>query len=871
MYRRLTPHLRHQYLRQSVVAARTRCSPILSRALHTEWPGSGGQCGALNTKGVRVGVGSSSSSSSGNSGGTASRTPFGGRSPARTWGARETSTAAAAAAAEGYNETGYVNLAPGEGLLFFDNIFPLKTAVFDIRYLITRLDKVSFQSRIRNTYIPPSLTAADSPHNFAITAIIPRIKDGGAFVKYTSTSPAAAIEAAVSQHLSDQAIKPWYSPLARIRAYAVQGRPWLEDLRIFPTTRLKVEFTGGGDAALSQEQLYTLFRRYGKIVDIHPQPPASKDLPHYAMVQYATVRSATAARNCLHGLVVAEGAQTATGKQMGVTLRILYERTLKAHWIRDWLFSHPRIVIPIVAALLAAVTVAVFDPVRTWFIEAKITRALNFTESAYWVTMKKYTVGQLPLGRKHETINDLWAVWDERVESVNQLQAWLRETVETFIVVQGPRGSGKKDLVVDTVLKGRNNVLVIDCEPIDEAHGDSATIAAAAAQVGYRPVFSWLNTISSLLDLAAQGTLGGSAGFSQTLETQFTKILQNTGTALKRIALKDKGNSEKDTGLSDDEYLSTHPEKRPVVVIDNFLHMEGNSIIYERLADWAALLVSANVAHVIFLTNDTTFSKSLSKSLPDRVFRSILLGDAAPESAKRFVLKHINDELTGPGNEKALAELDSSIQALGGRLTDLESLARRIKTGESPRTAVQEIIETSAAEILKLYFLEEAAGYRKKRTWAPEHAWFLVRALAAAAETDGQVPFNRVVFDDVFRGEEEPVQNLEQAEMVQIVVAGGRPWAVRPGRPVYLAAFRRLLEDGVLAAKMDLLCLKAVVRGEEAVIEKAEREMAVLATLQKLPKGRMECLLERVAVAQAKVAEAEKKMAALKKTLKTDY
>ncbi|KAH8149861.1 uncharacterized protein LAJ45_06013 [Morchella importuna] len=814
MYRRLSPHLR-----QSVAASSsTRCSPILSRALHTERP-RGTAAGSPKQYGVLKGL----------AGSRAVRTQFRGCTPARTW-VRETSTV-------GYNKTGYIDLAPGEGLLFFDNIFPLKTAVFDIRYLITRLDK--------------------------ITAIIPRIKDGGAFVKYTSTSP-AAVEAAVSQHLKDNAIKPWYSPFARVKAYAVQGKPWLEDLRIFPTTKIKVEFTGG-DGALSQEQLYVLFRRYGKIVDIVPQPPASKDLPHYATVQYSTIRSATAARNCLHGFVAA-GTQTATGKEVPLTLRILYERTMKAHWIRDWLFSHPRIVLPIVAAILAAVTVAIFDPVRTWFIEAKITRALNFTESSYWVMMKKYTVGQLPIGRKQETMNDLWAVWDERIESVNQLQAWLRETVETFIVVQGPRGSGKRDLVVDTVLKGRKNVLVIDCEPINEAHGDSATIAAAAAQVGYRPVFSWLNTISSLLDLAAQGTLGSSTGFSQTLEMQFNKILLNTGTALKRIALKDKGESEKDMGLSDDEYLSTHPEKRPVVVIDNFLHMEGNSIIYERLAGWAALLVSANVAHVIFLTNDTTFAKSLSKSLPDRVFRSILLGDAAPESAKRFVLKHINDELSGAGNEKALAELESSIQALGGRLTDLESLARRIKTGESPKKAVQEIIETSAAEILKLYFLEEA-GYRKKRTWAPEQAWYLVKALAE----QGEIPFNQVVIHDLFRLDEEPVQNLEQAEMIQIVVNNGRPYSVKPGRPVYQAAFQRLLEDRVLTAKMDLVSLKAIVKAEETVMEKAEKELEVLATLQKQPKGRVECLLERVAVAQAKVAEAEKKIAVLKKMLRTEY
>lgn len=461
------------------------------------------------------------------------------------------------------------------------DVFPLKTATFDIRYLITRLDKVSFEARIKDNYIPATLSAPDS--GFRITSIIPQIKDGGAFVKFESANP-KEVEEAVSTYLKKQQIKPWYSPLRRVKAFAVQGRPWVEDLRMFPSTRLRVEFTGG-DGVLSQEQLYVLFRRYGVIVDIVPQPATAKDLPHFALVHFSSIRSATAARNCLHGHTTS-GLQGGAGKEIAVTMRILYERALKAHLIRDWIFSHPRIVIPIIAAFLATVTVAVFDPMRTWFIEARITRSLKFAESTYWRWLKKYTIGRLPTGRHHGELGGLWAVWDERKESVEQLQAWLRETVETFIVVQGPRGSGKKDLVVDTVLKGRKNVLVIDCEPIDEAHGDSATIAAAAAQVGYRPVFSWLNTISSLLDLAAQGTLGGTAGFSQTLETQFNKILQNTGTALKSVALKDKPSTGKDQGLSDDEYLITNPMKRPVVVIDNFLHMEGNSIIYERLADW---------------------------------------------------------------------------------------------------------------------------------------------------------------------------------------------------------------------------------------------------------------------------------------------
>lgn len=46
-----------------------------------------------------------------------------------------------------------------------------------------------------------------------------------------------------------------------------------------------------------------------------------------------------------------------------------------------------------------------------------------------------------------------------------------------------------------------------------DARGDSATIRAAASAVGYRPVFSWANSLSSLVDLAAQGTIGVKSGF----------------------------------------------------------------------------------------------------------------------------------------------------------------------------------------------------------------------------------------------------------------------------------------------------------------------------------------------------------------------
>lgn len=51
--------------------------------------------------------------------------------------------------------------------------------------------------------------------------------------------------------------------------------------------------------------------------------------------------------------------------------------------------------------------------------------------------------------------------------------------------------------------------------------------------------------------------------------------------------------------------------------------------------------------------------------------------------------------------------------AVGGRLTDLEFLARRLKTGQTPKRAIAEMIEQSANEIMKMYLLTVDKGERK--------------------------------------------------------------------------------------------------------------------------------------------------------------
>ncbi|KJZ75097.1 Mitochondrial escape protein 2 [Hirsutella minnesotensis 3608] len=794
-------------------------------------------------------------------------------------------------------ETGHFSVKANESLLFIDNIFPIKLgAIFrlssdtdrDLAELLRRFDNSNL-----GAFDPIRLVKRAIPSDAAlkVTEIVPRLKDGGAFVKVehdTNISP-ADIESTLQQRLEKQPLKPWFNPFRGINARLVRGSPWVEDLYRFPSSLLKVEFVptapGGTPAELSEEALYTLFRRYGKIADILPQAWDSKETPRYAQIGFPRIRDAIMARNCLHGLIVTEAKG---GGKDGTVLRLSYVRRVKAHSIWNWLTSHPRIVIPIVAALLAGFSVIVFDPIRKWFIKAHVQRSLQFTESRLYKWFKSQTDG-FSFGRKKERLQGLNTVWNHRRDIIGQLQGWLDGSSDTFIVVTGPRGSGKAEMVLDQSLAGRKNVLVVDCRPIVDANGEAGTIKRLGTAVGYRPIFSWANSMSSMIDLAVQSTTGVKAGFSETLESQVSKILHTAAAALKEVALSGRSGRDKDATLSEDAFLEAHPERRPVVVIDNFLHKgEDKSIVYDKMAEWAATLVQNKIAHVIFLTSDTAYSKPLSKAMPDRVFRSISLDDLDHNVAKNFVLGRIEDrqrmeaEMT-EDEKKAIQEekynltgLDQCIETLGGRLTDLEFLSRRIKAGQSPKQAVDEIVGESATDIVKMFLLPKASEEDKK--WSAQQAWHLVKSLA-------QVPslrYNQVLLSPAFSASttasaangEAALEALASAELISLKLRHGRPQLICAGKPLYEAAFARLVDDRVLRAKMDLAVLSEMAKVEAKGIDAVETELALLGRLPRQTgetTGRVTYLLRKLDASQRKISELELEMGALKKILNEDY
>ena len=205
----------------------------------------------------------------------------------------------------------------------------------------------------------------------------------------------------------------------------------------------------------------------------------------------------------------------------------------------------------------------------------------------------------------------------------------------------------------------------------------------------------------------------------------------------------------------------------------------------------------------------------------------------------------------------------------------MEFLARRLKTGQSPKRAIAEIIEQSASEIMKMYLLTVD---KEDRKWSSEQAWYLVKSLASS----DSLRYNEVLLSNTFTSSLTPsassgeavLEALSAVELISIKTYNGRPQIIKAGKPVYQAAFKQLTKDRVLKSRLDLAILTELTKIETKSIDKYETELNILGSLPKQPKEvgpRVSFLLGKLAASQQKVEAWEKEMGALKKVLSDEY
>ncbi|EFP80782.2 uncharacterized protein PGTG_06738 [Puccinia graminis f. sp. tritici CRL 75-36-700-3] len=728
-----------------------------------------------------------------------------------------------------------------ETWMFFSGIYPISLGRFDFRPRLIGPNLKDLESRLR------ALMDRSEYPSLEIDQVEPRIKEGGAFVRFASVAPIepGLLRAHLLAKIDDLNLKPFWLFNSRPDVHLVQGKPWLEDMNMCPNRKVMVEFEG---PVLAQEELWTLFRPFGRVKEIHM--PTPKDPIQIAHVTLDGIRPAAIARSCLHGLTYRTGPSGSFTR-----IRILYSPRIHAKTARDWLGSHPKIVLPILALLLGGISYTFFEPIRQFFIKSHIAGTFDLQQNAVFSWLQKETVGRLGFGRDLTGGTDLAgsAVEKERGDAVRELNTWLSGTPGTFFVVLGPKGSGKSQ-VVQSVLNERGNSLVIDCASlIQDATNDDVVIANLAKSLGYFPQFSFFASVNNAIDMAAAGLVGQKVGFSSSPEDQMHQILDTAEKALRDLA-KDafinrqhhfvNQNHQAGNAQSEKEsiarlfqqviesiplsgrYLTDKTSDAPVVVLKDFSINASakHQVLWDCLASWACRLTESGTAHVIFTSENSGALKPLTQAFSTRPVKSIVLTDASTDSALQYVSKRLS---TDPNRKSTVLAKDSAlIQIVGGRLTDLDLLVQKIESGLDVERAIEEIVRQSMEEIKRKCFVHGDHDQSKLLPWANHQVWDLIKRLSSHDE----VPLYPIL-SETFDDDLSVLSALESTDLITLSTHENGETMIRVGKPVYRTAIERLLSQKHFAATHDLNWAKRRMKRAEESIESKLHELIELGKL----------------------------------------
>ncbi|CAE6515824.1 unnamed protein product [Rhizoctonia solani] len=794
------------------------------------------------------------------------------------------------------------------GWFFVEALFPVRLTKYDPRYYFANLRKEAIIQRVKAV-----LENTNTP-GFKVLDIEPRIKDGGVFVHFeyisplgsgTSEDPAvrltelkamADLQAAIQTSAAKQGGVPsWLGFSAPRKFWLVRGRPWREDMDRFASAIIKTEFDGP-DVHL--ESLYDVLRPYGRITKLDPPTPAPAGALRSATVTYDRVRSAVLARNCLHGVNLTTDGDVIGRSGPGIALSVapgtkltrlsvLYEQPLKENAIRNWLASHPRIVLPVLAFLIGTITYTVFDPIRELSVQGKVMNWFDYRdyalykwirENAYERIASTFSGKRLDEGEAEEP-----AIWKERKDAKATLRAYLNDFPTTVAVIHGPAGAGKGDLV-DSIMKEEDrSSMTIDCAKIMNAPNDSGIVRELAKQTGYWPYFSFLTSLNNMIDLASVGLIGQKAGFSTTTETQLRDILDIAATALRRVREAHERSASRDAerahiisrrrarnsartagpgaatlsqgvsaeaksyeptpSVTDEEStrlppLPNFPERAPAPAVNRggleevlddlpivlITNYQPQGAKREELLNVLAEWAAKLVEDKVAHVIFVCINRENTKRVAKALPSRPLTSIALSDADADTALKYVTWKLSDVGVAQSLHSNELKIvEKLGGRISDLDTLVSKVRNGQSVADAVDEIIHRGISEMRKNAFGDDLED-AKSLQWTREQAWSVLRALVAKDE----IPYADVLLEFPFKGDELALRNMESAELISIGTIDGRPTTIKPGKPVYKHVYQRLVQDRIFQAVQTINFNEKLITASVATIKSCEDELAVL-------------------------------------------
>ncbi|CAG8791481.1 24037_t:CDS:2, partial [Racocetra persica] len=203
---------------------------------------------------------------------------------------------------------------------------------------------------------------------------------------------------------------------------------------------------------------------------------------------------------------------------------------------------------------------------------------------------------------------------------------------------------------------------------------------------------------------------------------------------------------------------------------------------------------------------------------PNKTFNYCNLTDAPVERAVNLVKMSVDGY-----NIEGLEEF---VGVLGGRLTDLRFFINKIRGGQTPRDALNDLITKATIEIRKIGFGDDTDD-AKTIPWKGIQFWNVMKELARS----DHVSYDAIKFSPFFNGDDTAIRAMEEAVLINILQLSGRPDQIQPGKPLYKAAFEHILSDSIFAATMELQTAQYMLSLETGKINKFEEELEKLGQL----------------------------------------
>lgn len=806
--------------------------------------------------------------------------------------------------------------------LFVDSVFPVKLAAWDPRYYYGKLRQESLLDSLGN------LISTVHTHGFNPISVEPHVKDGGVFVLFEynpsqSEDVLSTIQSDLRNHVHSNGGVPSSAGIRRGNIWVVQGRPWREDMNRFASPLLRVIFDG---ADPHEESLYHTLRPYGRIIDITPPAVVTGTSYRSSTVTFSDLRSSIIARNVAHGLNIGQ-TRIRTSFVPPVQAHVIRD------WISKHPRIVIPVIVFFLGTLTYTIfdpvrALMVEGKILDWFdyrefrlyqwlrrntVDKLTFRSADSTDVDAGVAWQERRDAETALSNYLGDVPTSVAFVHGPKGSgkSKMLTRILQDKKRPVLVIdcaELQRADSDMRLIdtlskqtgywpVFTFLKSMNNLIdLASVGLIGQNAGLSTSLPDQVRQI-LEVVGTALHSISSTRNKQARHDRENAIQSEEQVQAaeRVRELIRRgiwhdprMGPIAGGGVMAELGVGEEPFNDRDEDFVVHSPKtevpmaKRasydpsgpkavntlPIVVLKNYT-ANGKEEVIGVFAKWAAALIEEQVAHVVVTSHNRENSKSLAKAFSSRPLNMIALSDVDNTNALQLVRTKLHET----GTEIQLSHDDTEmINWLGGRASDLASLIHKIRAGQTPTDAVEDIIRQGVSELRKRAFGDDADDARSL-PWSREQAWAVLRALASR----DTVPYHEILVNSPFKGEESPLRSMERAEMISVDTQNGRPSAIRPGRPIYRHVFQRLVDDPIFQASQDLASNTRLIDSAETTVRACEQELQVLRTIgldsEHWWSGatamgiRAKYLMDKMANAQGTLEKLEKHNGELKKVL----